>query len=105
VSQILKRVLSNQTNFSFNPRSVILAKLNRAELGDFDAHVLGLFFMAHFKGHVVVPKGLGLFGVNRWTINGNSEQDAPRRLEQAWANRVSNGGTAVTWNQRMLGYK
>jgi hypothetical protein len=74
VSPILKRVLCNPTNFSFNPRSAILARLNRAELGDFDALVLGLFLMAHFKGQVVVPKGLGLFGVNQWTINGNRKQ-------------------------------
>src|SRR3984885_11698253 len=55
MSPVRKRVLCNPTNFSFNPRSVILAKLNRAELGDFDALVLGLFLMAHFKGQVVVP--------------------------------------------------
>jgi hypothetical protein len=55
VSPILRRVLCNPlTEFSFNPKSVIFARLNRAELGDFDALVLGLFLMAHFKGQVVV---------------------------------------------------
>ena len=41
ISPVLKRVLCNDTNFSFNPRSVICARLNRAELGEFDALVLG----------------------------------------------------------------
>jgi hypothetical protein len=44
ISPVLRRVLCNPTDqFSFNPRSVILARINRAELGDFDALVLGLF--------------------------------------------------------------
>jgi hypothetical protein len=61
VSPVLKRVLCNSTNFSFNPNSVILARLNRAELGEFDALVLGLFLMAHFKGQIVVPD-FGFYG-------------------------------------------
>jgi hypothetical protein len=61
VSPVLRRVLCSPTNFSFNPRSVILARLNRAELGDFDSLVLGLFLMAHFKGQVVVPD-FGFYG-------------------------------------------
>jgi hypothetical protein len=61
VSPVLRRVLCNPTNFSFNPRSVILARVNRAELGDFDALVLGLLLMAHFKGQVVVPD-FGFYG-------------------------------------------
>ena len=61
VSPVLKRVLCNATNFSFNPRSTILARINRAELGDFDALVLGLFLMAHFKGQLVVPD-FGFYG-------------------------------------------
>jgi len=61
VSPVLRRVLCNPTNFSFNPRSVVLARVNRAELGDFDALVLGLLLMAHFKGQVVVPD-FGFYG-------------------------------------------
>jgi hypothetical protein len=57
-SPVLKRVLCNTTNqFSFNPNSLILARINRAELGDFDALILGLFLIGHFKGQVVVPDG------------------------------------------------
>jgi hypothetical protein len=54
-------VLCRPTNFSFNPRSTILARLNRAELGEFDALVLGLLLMAHYKGQVVVPD-FGFYG-------------------------------------------
>ena len=61
-SPVLSRVLCSTDNqFSFNPRSVILARINRAELGDFDTLVLGLFLMSHFKGQVVVPD-FGFYG-------------------------------------------
>jgi hypothetical protein len=38
-----------------------LARIDRAELGDFDALVLGLLLMAHFKGQIVVPD-FGFYG-------------------------------------------
>jgi hypothetical protein len=60
-SPVLSRVLCEPVNFSFKPGSVILARVNRAELGDFDALVLGLLLMAHFKGQVVVPD-FGFYG-------------------------------------------
>jgi hypothetical protein len=61
VSPVLRRVLCNPTNFSFNPNSKILARISRAELGDFDALVLGLLLMAHVKGQLVVPD-FGFYG-------------------------------------------
>jgi hypothetical protein len=60
-SPILRRVLCRPTNFSFNPNSVIFARINRKELGEFDALVLGLFLMAHFKGQIIVPD-FGFYG-------------------------------------------
>ena len=60
-SPILRQVLCNRTNFPFKPGSVILTRVNRAELGEFDALVLGLFLMAHFKGQIVVPD-FGFYG-------------------------------------------
>lgn len=55
-SPVLKNVFCNTTNqFSLNPNSLILAKLNRAELGDFDALILGLFLIEQFKGQIVIP--------------------------------------------------
>jgi hypothetical protein len=60
-SPVLKRVFCNPTNFSFNPNSIIMARLNRAELGDFDALVLGLFLMSHFKGQIII-EDFGFYG-------------------------------------------
>ena len=61
MSPVLKRVLCNRTNFSFNPRSTILARVSRTDLGDFDALVLGLFLIAHFRGQLVIPD-FGFYG-------------------------------------------
>jgi hypothetical protein len=63
MSPVLQKTLCNAAPpaFSFNTRSVILARINRAELGDFDALVLGLFLIAQFKGQVVVPD-FGFYG-------------------------------------------
>lgn len=60
-SPVLRRVLCNPTNFSFNPNSKILARINRAELSDFDSLVLGLLLMAHFKGQLVI-EDMGFYG-------------------------------------------
>ena len=54
-SPLVKRVLCSRTNFSFNTASVTLVRLNRAEIGAFDALVLGLVFINHFKGQLIVP--------------------------------------------------
>jgi hypothetical protein len=61
LSPVLRRVLCNPTNFSFKETSIIQARINRVELGDFDALVLGLLLMSHFKGQLVVPD-LGFYG-------------------------------------------
>ena len=60
LSPVLKRILCNPTNFSLNPRSKILVRLNRTELSDFDARFLGLLFMAEFSGQLVLPN-LGFY--------------------------------------------
>jgi hypothetical protein len=61
MSPVLRKVLCHPTNFSFNPRSVIQARINRAELGDFDALVLGLVLMSYYKGQIIVSD-LGFYG-------------------------------------------
>lgn len=60
-SPVLTRVLCRPTNFSFRPNSRVFARIDRVELGDFDALVLGLFLIGHFKGQVVVPD-FGFYG-------------------------------------------
>lgn len=59
LSPVLERVLNNPTNFSF--KGTILARLNRAELGDFDCFVLGNLLIGQYKGHVCVPD-FGFYG-------------------------------------------
>jgi hypothetical protein len=61
VSPVLRRVLCTPTNFSFNPNSKIFARINRAELGDFDALVLGLVLIGHYKGQLIIPD-FGFYG-------------------------------------------
>jgi hypothetical protein len=60
-SPVLKQVFCSTPNFSFSANSVILARINRAELGDFDALALGLFLIRHYQGRVVVPD-FGFYG-------------------------------------------
>lgn len=83
-------MLCNPTNFSFNPRSVILARVNRAELGEFDALVVGLLLMAQFKGQIVVSD-LGFYGrdlhtallrENRLIAGVNFLDELPPKLRQ-----------------------
>lgn len=59
LSPVLRRVLCGSTNFSF--RGSVVARINRAELGDFDAFVLALLLIGQAKGHIVVPD-FGFYG-------------------------------------------
>lgn len=55
-SPILNKVLSKNTHqFPFNTTSLILAKIDRAELGDFDALALGLLLISQYKGQLIIP--------------------------------------------------
>jgi hypothetical protein len=53
LSPVLNRVLCSPTNFSF--KGLLLARLDRAELGDFDCFVLGNLLISQYQGHIVVP--------------------------------------------------
>lgn len=63
-SPVLDRVLCRPTNFSFD--GTILARLNRAELGDFDCFVLGNLLISQYKGQVVIPD-FGFYGEKHHT--------------------------------------
>jgi hypothetical protein len=55
---IVKRVLCDHKHlFSFNPNSVVLVRLNRAELGEKDALILGLFLIGQWTGQLIIPDG------------------------------------------------
>lgn len=55
LSPVLKRVLCNRTNFPLT--GVVLARISRAELGDFDAFVLANMLIQHFPGQIVISDG------------------------------------------------
>jgi hypothetical protein len=59
MSLVLSAVLCKATNFSLN--GIVLARLDRAELGDFDAFVLGSLMSSLFPGQVVIPD-FGFYG-------------------------------------------
>jgi hypothetical protein len=61
-TDVMKQVLCSDNDFAFTGRNTkVFARINRAELGEFDALVLGLLLMSHFKGQVIVPD-LGFYG-------------------------------------------
>lgn len=53
MSPVLERVLCRPTNFSFD--GILLARLNRAELGDFDCFVLGNLLISQYQGQIIIP--------------------------------------------------
>jgi hypothetical protein len=56
LSPVLRDVLCKQTNLSFREgRSSIVARIDRAELGEYDARILGSFLISQFKGQIIVP--------------------------------------------------
>lgn len=62
VSPVLWGVLCGEgQKFRFSPDTKIVARVNRAELGDFDALALGLFLIGQAKGQVAI-KDFGFYG-------------------------------------------
>ena len=55
LSPIARRVLCNPTNFSF--KGVVLARLNRAELGDYLCKLFSVLLIGQVKRHVIVLDG------------------------------------------------
>ena len=61
-SPVLREMLCTPyKDFQFNTEASTFARASRAELGEFDALVIGLLFMAEFKGQLVIPD-LGFYG-------------------------------------------
>lgn len=58
-SPVLKNVLCKPTNLSL--KGIILARLNRAELGDDDCFILGNLLISKYKGQIIVPD-FGFYG-------------------------------------------
>lgn len=90
MSPVLRLMLCSPTNFSFNVNSVILARVNRVELGEFDALVIAQFLIGHYKGQLVIPDfgfygrngHTGLLRENRLIAGCNFLDELPERLRQ-----------------------
>lgn len=52
LSPVLKRIFTGKPNFTFD--GSIVARLNRAELGEQDAYLLGQLLIRQFKGQIIV---------------------------------------------------
>jgi hypothetical protein len=90
LSPVLRRVFCNRTNFAFKKGTVVLARLNRAEFGDFDCLALGLALIAQSKGQVIIPD-FGFYGreahislirEGRLIAGVNSLSELPPKLRQ-----------------------
>lgn len=89
LSPVLRKVFCNPTNFSF--KGSIIAKIDRAELGDFDAFILASILIGQFKGQVIVPDfgfygrvhHLSLIRQNRLTAGLSFMSEVPVVLQQA----------------------
>jgi hypothetical protein len=64
LSPIIRQMLCESNEFKFSPRQAVMARLNRNELGDFDAFAIGQFLMSFYKGHIIVPD-FGFYGRER----------------------------------------
>jgi hypothetical protein len=60
-SPVLRQVLTGKPNFTLDPDRPTFVRLNRAEIGEWDALALGLFFIAQAKNTVVIPD-FGFYG-------------------------------------------
>jgi len=55
-SSTIRHILcSPKQSVSFNPRAKLIARLNRSELGDDDALLIGQLLISEYKGLVVIP--------------------------------------------------
>lgn len=59
LSPLLHTVLCNPTNFSF--KGSVVAKLNRATIGDYDAFLLAALLIGQCKGQIIIPD-FGFYG-------------------------------------------
>jgi hypothetical protein len=89
LSPILKDVLCKPTNFPM--KGILLARLNRAELGDFDCFVLGNLLISQYQGQIVVPdfgfyacpSHVSLIRQKRLAAGLNFLDEVPQKLRQS----------------------
>jgi hypothetical protein len=90
-TDVMRGVLCSENDFGFTGKNTkVFARLNRAELGEYDALILGLFLMAQFKGQIVLPDGgfylreahVSLIRENRLIAGVNTLQELSPKLRQ-----------------------
>lgn len=90
---LLKRVLCPTDNSTFRqkPMQTVVARLNRAEIGDFAAFIIGQILISQWKGQVIIPD-FGFYGrethislvrENRLIAGVNFLGELPLRLRNA----------------------
>lgn len=65
-SPVLRKVFCTKPDFFPHKKRSIIARINRAELGDFDAFFLATFLTLQFQGQVIVPD-FGFYGRDFYT--------------------------------------
>lgn len=91
ISPVLKQVLCRPLTESFSFKGSVVAKIDRALLGDFDAFILATLLIGQFKGQVIVPD-FGFYGrefhmslirQNCLVAGLNFLEELPPKLQQA----------------------
>jgi hypothetical protein len=88
---LMRRVLCSKPNFTVDASKTIIARLDRAELGDTDALILANLLIGHYKGQIVVPDAgfylrdihTSLIRQNRLIAGVNFLAELPDKLQQA----------------------
>lgn len=106
LSPVLRRVLcGGGKTFRFGEGTTV-ARLDRAELGDFDAFLLGSLLIGQQKGQIVIPD-FGFYGrplhmslirQERLTAGLNFLEEAPRQLAQALLTIPDKWGKGCTYD-------
>jgi hypothetical protein len=91
ISPVLRQVFCYpRDQFSFNPRSMIFAKIERTAVGDFDAMVLVLMLLSFYCGQIITdsfylrPQHISLIREHRLIASCNTLSELPQNLRQAF---------------------
>jgi hypothetical protein len=91
-TDVVRRALCSEDDFAFTGHNTkVFARINRADLGEYDALVLGLLLIENFKGQIIVPD-FGFYGrdihanlirENRLIVGINFLDELPDKLRQS----------------------
>lgn len=108
LSPVLRRVLCTSGGFRF--KGSVVARIDRAELGDFDAFVLASLLFGQTKGQVIIPD-FGFYGrplhanliwQNRLTCGVNYLVELEPKLRQATLNIKDKSGSGCTFEDAIV---